>query len=150
MLDSATYQVPSTDVKQPAINGQGRPAFRRLSKSQRAALGVAVLNGEAMLRPTLEVVSRALGVSRTYVEMASKLSSEELRQVRQGRRTLSDLKPVAESHTPTMTPDEAVMSWRAWTPEQRAAFGRSVGISEVWDCAIVPTITREAREEIVS
>jgi hypothetical protein len=38
---------------------------------------------------------------------------------------------------------EAVMSWRRWTPEQRAEFGRGAGISEIWDCAISPVISEE-------
>jgi hypothetical protein len=62
----STGQPPSTGVKQPAgspINGQGRPAFKKLTKSQKAALAVAVIRGEASLRPTLEVVSKALNVS---------------------------------------------------------------------------------------
>jgi hypothetical protein len=42
-----------------------------------------------------------------------------------------------------VTVDEAVASWRSWTPEQRAAFGRGAGISEIWDCAISPVITEE-------
>ena len=54
----------------PPVNGRGRPAIERLTKSQRAALGVAVLRGEACLRPTLKVVARALGVSATYIETA--------------------------------------------------------------------------------
>ena len=50
MLNTSTYSVPVTSVKQlpsPPINGQGHPAFERLSKSQRAALAVAVIRGEA-------------------------------------------------------------------------------------------------------
>jgi hypothetical protein len=43
--------------------------------------------------------------------------------------------------------DEAVLAWRSWSPEQRAAFGRHAGISELWDCAISPVIT-EQREAV--
>jgi hypothetical protein len=42
-----------------------------------------------------------------------------------------------------VTVDEAVASWRSWTPEQRAEFGRGAGISEIWDCAIAPVISEE-------
>jgi hypothetical protein len=42
-----------------------------------------------------------------------------------------------------ITPAEAVMGWKRWTPEQRAEFGRVVGVAEVWDHAIVPTISQE-------
>jgi hypothetical protein len=43
--------------------------------------------------------------------------------------------------------DEAVLAWRSWSPEQRAAFGRHAGISEIWDFAISPVIT-EQREVV--
>jgi hypothetical protein len=39
--------------------------------------------------------------------------------------------------------DEAVAAWRAWTPEQRAEFGRGTGIAELWDDSIVPAMTEE-------
>jgi hypothetical protein len=42
-----------------------------------------------------------------------------------------------------ITVDEAVMSWRSWTPEQRAEFGRGAGVAEVWDHAIAPVINEE-------
>ena len=48
-----------------------------------------------------------------------------------------------------VTVDEAVASWRAWTPEQRAAFGRGAGVSEIWDCAISPVINEE-RDQLVA
>jgi hypothetical protein len=42
--------------------------------------------------------------------------------------------------------DEAVLAWRSWTPEQRSAFGRDVGIAELWDNAIIPVMTEERGE----
>ena len=88
----------------PPINGQGRPAFERLSKSQRAALAVAVLRGEATLRPTLQVVARALQVSTTYIEMALKLPPEQLRQLRRGELTLAETKSAPpKSRSPSST-----------------------------------------------
>jgi hypothetical protein len=42
-----------------------------------------------------------------------------------------------------VTVDEAVASWRAWTREQRAAFGRGAGTTSLWDDAISPVITEE-------
>jgi hypothetical protein len=55
-------------------------------------------------------------------------AADQVRQRRKGERI-----PV----------DEAVLAWRAWTPEQRAEFGRGAGISEIWDCAISPVINEE-------
>jgi hypothetical protein len=42
-----------------------------------------------------------------------------------------------------ITPAEAVMGWKRWTPEQRAEFGRVAGVAEIWDCAISPVINEE-------
>jgi hypothetical protein len=42
-----------------------------------------------------------------------------------------------------VTVDEAVASWRKWSPEQRAEFGRGAGIAELWDGSIVPVTTEE-------
>ena len=47
-----------------------------------------------------------------------------------------------------VTVDQAVASWRSWTPAQRAEFGRGAGVAEVWDHAIAPVITEE--REVVS
>jgi hypothetical protein len=47
--------------------------------------------------------------------------------------------------TARMTVDEVVETWRAWTPEQRAEFGRGAGVAEVWDHAIAPVITEEGK-----
>jgi hypothetical protein len=48
----------------------------------------------------------------------------------------------------SLSVDEAVMSWRGWTPEQRAEFGRGAGVADVWDHAIAPVINEE--REVVS
>jgi hypothetical protein len=42
-----------------------------------------------------------------------------------------------------VTVDEALAGWRAWTPQQRAAFGRGAGAAELWDDAISPVINEE-------
>jgi hypothetical protein len=46
-----------------------------------------------------------------------------------------------------VTVDQAVEGWRSWTAEQRAQFGRSAGISDIWDCAIAPVITEERSQQ---
>jgi hypothetical protein len=83
----------------------------------------------------LHVVSRALDVSITYIETASKLTPEELRQVRQGKATLGDLKPTAtpEPRKPAVTPDDiATWWWSASEAEHAALIGR-VGVVSTWD-----------------
>lgn len=115
----STGQLPFTSVKPPAppVNGSGQPAFKNLTKSQRAALAVAVIRGEAGLRPTLQVVAKALGVSVTYVEAAQKLPPEQLRQLRRGELTISELKHRRRRH-PRRRP-RWPMSWRGGSPPPR-------------------------------
>jgi hypothetical protein len=48
---------------------------------------------------------------------------------------------------PRVTVDEVVQTWRVWTPEQRAEFGRGAGIAELWDDAISPVVS-EQRESV--
>jgi hypothetical protein len=48
-----------------------------------------------------------------------------------------------QHRTESVTVDEAVSAWRAWSAEQRAQFGRGAGVASVWDDAIVPTITAD-------
>jgi hypothetical protein len=137
MLDQLTYQVPTETVKHTAVrpvNGHGRRAFKHLSKSQRAALAVAVIRGEASLQPTLAVVSRALDVSITYVETAAKLSPEELRQVRQGKVTLAGLKPpVPEPVKAEITVEDVAGWWWTASDADRAAVVGKVGVTSTWD-----------------
>jgi len=47
-----------------------------------------------------------------------------------------------------ITPDEAVASWRTWTPAQRAEFGRGAGVADVWDHAISPVLSEERATRI--
>lgn len=136
MLDTLTYSAPPTVVKVPVrpVNGHGRRAFKHLSKSQRAALAVAVMHGEASLQPTLAVMSRALDVSITYIETASKLTPEELRQVRQGKVTLAGLKPPAPAPVKSKTTLEDVAAWwRSASETDRAAVVSEIGIAPLWD-----------------
>jgi hypothetical protein len=120
-MDTMTYPLPVAGVKQPAaspINGQGRPAFERLTKSS--------------LRPTLKVVARALGVSTTYIEQAARLSPEQLRQVRRGELTISETKPAPDAPKPATTLADVVAWWLAASETERAALVGSVGVVSPW------------------
>jgi hypothetical protein len=137
MLDATTYAVPALKVKPsapppPPINGQGRPAFERLTQSQKAALGVAVIRGEAGLKPTLKVVARALGVSVTYIEAAARLSPELLRQVRRGELTLAELKPAPETPKSATSLADVVAWWLTASEAEHAAVVGSVGVASPW------------------
>jgi hypothetical protein len=134
MLHDPTYNPSTTIVKVPVlpVNGQGRPALTRLTKSQKAALAVAVIRGEASLKPTLDLVARALGVSTTYVETAAKLSPDQLRQLRRGELTLADVKPVPETPKPPTTLAEVVAWWLTASEAEHAAVVGSVGVASPW------------------
>jgi hypothetical protein len=45
-----------------------------------------------------------------------------------------------------VTVEKMAATWRGWTPAQRANFGRTVGVAEIWDQAIVPAIGEERGE----
>jgi hypothetical protein len=135
MLDATTYRLPSTTVKQPPaplINGPGRQAFKHLTKSQRAALAVAVIRGDAGLLPTLGVVSKALGVSIPYIEAAARLSPEQLRQLRRGELTISETKSAPETLKPQTTLADVMTWWRTADAAEHAAVVGSVGVVTPW------------------
>ena len=139
MLDTLTYQPSSAIVKQAIsprlVNGRGQPNFRKLSKSQRAVLAVAVIRGEAALQPTLRVVSGALNVSITYIEAALKLTPEQLRQVRWGYLKLADFKPAVapEPVKAEMTIDDVASWWTSASETERAAVVGKIGVTSAWD-----------------
>ena len=137
MLDVTTYRPPCTTVNKqstaPLINGPGRRAFKHLTKSQRAALAVAVIRGEAGLRPTLGVVSKALEVSVPYIEVAMKLSPEQLRQLRRGELTVSKTKSAPDAPKPPTTMADVVAWWLTASETEHAAVVGSVGVTSAWD-----------------
>ena len=90
--------------------------------------------GRPACSPTLSVVSRALDVSVTYVEAASKLSATELRQLRQGKLTLADFKPVAPASVKAkMTVDDVVDWWGTASESDRVAVVGKNGVTSTWD-----------------
>src|SRR5262249_51324727 len=99
--------------------------------------------------PTLTAAAERCGSNVLYVRAAIVLIKHEA-LIEPGR--------VLRGHVPLLvaanqawrqrkvkdiTVDEAVMSWRRWTPEQRIAFGRGAGVSEIWDHAIAPVVSEE-------
>jgi hypothetical protein len=48
-----------------------------------------------------------------------------------------------------VTVKKMAAAWRHWTPTQRASFGRTVGVAELWDHSIVPAIG-EGRSELAA
>ena len=73
----------------------------------------------------------------TYIETASRLSPEQLRQVRRGELTLAELKPVPETPKPPTTVGDVVAWWLTASEAEHAAVVGSVGVTSAWD-AIAP------------
>jgi hypothetical protein len=109
------------------------------------------LNGQA---PTLTAAAERCGSNVLYVRAAIVLIKHE---------TLIGQEMVLLGHVPLLeaakhawlnrkvvdlTVEQVVTSWKRWSPEQRAEFGRGAGVAEVWDHAIAPVITEE--REVVS
>lgn len=116
MLDSlnATYTAPRQSNKSRA---RGYLGHKRPTRERADLAARAYVQRRPIEAPTLQQLACAYHVSVASIQ-----------RVLNGKR---------------ITVDEAVLAWRAWTPAQRAAFGRGVGVAEVWDHAIVPTISQE-------
>ena len=131
MLNVSPYQASTTSVKQlaaPVV--RDRRAFRHLTKSQRAAVAVAILRGEVKLQPTLQAVARVLDVSATYVGMAGKLSPEQLYRVRKGWLAIPRIRPKAKRE---VSPDDVAAWWESASDAERAAVIDRIGVTPVWD-----------------
>jgi hypothetical protein len=91
--------------------------------------------------PTLAKAAEACGSNVQYVRAAVVMMVRE--SVLVGHVPLLAAANLARQRQKAerVTVDEAVTSWRKWTPEQRADFGRGAGIADVWDYAIAPAIT---------
>src|SRR5262245_62028339 len=99
--------------------------------------------------PTLAAAAERCGSNVHYVRAAIVLIKHETlieqEKVLRGQVPLLEAANQAwrQRKVKDITVDEAVMSWRRWTPEQRAEFGRGAGIAELWDSAIVPSMDEE-------
>ena len=115
MLD-LNGNTPPKAVRQPRRSrGLSRPQAPIWERADLAAKAYA--QGRPIEAPTLQQVAVAYRVSVASVQR--RLNGKHV------------------------TVDLAVASWRSWTPAQRAEFGRGAGVADVWDYAIIPTITEE-------
>jgi hypothetical protein len=105
--------------------------------------------------PSLAVAAEACGSNVNYIRAAIALLKADdaslLNLTMAGRVSLTEAANLARLQTATrVTVDEAVApavavaSWRVWTPEQRAEFGRGAGVSNLWDHAIAPVLTEDS------
>jgi hypothetical protein len=126
-----SYVADPIEVKSLSAAVDGR-IYKRLSKSEKAALAVDLMRGHATLRPTLAVISKALGISVTYIEAAAHLSPDQLRQVRDGALTISEVLSTSVNAEP-ITPNDIVAWFRDASDGERAAVVAEVGVMPVWD-----------------
>ena len=122
MLDSlkATYTAPRQSNKS---RSRGYLGHKRPTCERADLAARAYVQRRPIEAPTLQQLAFAYRVSVASIQ-----------RVLNGKR---------------VTVDEAVLAWRAWSREQRAAFGRGAGVAEVWDDAIAPVVSEE-RGEVVS
>ena len=145
MLEQHLYRSPTPRRQRASPRRHFRHGWR--AAVVRAFTGAGLyLNGQV---PTLTAAAERCGSNPLYVRAALVLIKHE---------TLIEQESVLRGHVPLLmaanqawrkrkvkdiTVEEVVMSWRSWTPAQRAAFGKGAGVAEVWDHAIVPTISQE-------
>jgi hypothetical protein len=138
---------------------QRKSARRHFRNGWRAAAARAFTTAELYLNgriPTLATAAARCGSNVPYLQAAIILIRDE---------TATDPQMIRESvlvgHTPLLaaahqarrrqkaghfTVEELAASWRRWSPGERATFGRSVGVAEIWDHAIEPVISEERGE----
>ena len=68
----------------------------------------------------------------TYIEAAAHLSSEQLRQLRRGELTISELKPTLGAPKSPTTMADVVAWWLTASEAEHAAVVSSVGVVSPW------------------
>jgi hypothetical protein len=148
MLQRPTLYRPARSRRQRAS------ARRRFRHGWRAAAVRAATAAKLYLDKqvrTLTVAAEACGSNVEYVRAAVVLIKTEnqslLGLAMAGHVSLLEaakqVRQQWQCKAESITVDEAVAGWRAWTPDQRAEFGRGAGIAELWDGSIVPVISEE-------
>jgi hypothetical protein len=152
MLERTTFLQPEPSLVQIPIRV---PRPRRLFRN--GASNAAAIRAFAAAQLHLGKKVRSLAKAAARCDSNLRYVRAAVLLIETGNRSISE--SVLAGHLPLLeaadrvrlqrkarrflSVDEAVMSWRRWTPEQRAEFGRGAGISEIWDCAISPVINEE-------
>jgi hypothetical protein len=122
-------------------NGNGHPVIslitgRNLAHAhrdagERAGIAAQLVLGEAeLVKPTITQIAPAARVSLPYVHRALRLKVETRARVAAGELALLD----------AVKANGLLTAWIASTPEERAALGAAVGVNEIWDHAIQPSV----------
>jgi len=140
-------------ARQPRRRRHRASARRRFNGCRAAALR-AFTAGQLYTEkraPSLAAAAACCGSNISYVKAAAILirEPESVRKaVLEGRASL--LKAAHEAQrrqkAELVTVQDMAAAWSVWTPAARAEFGRTVGVAEIWDHAIEPTIAAERGE----
>jgi hypothetical protein len=132
---------------------QRASARRHFRYGWRAAAARAFTGAELYLNktiPSLAVAAVRCGSNVHYVRAAIVLIQDKTRPLLRESVLAGHVSLLAAASQARqlqklarVSVEDMVATWRSWSPEQRAKFGRSVGVAEVWDHAIVPVITEE-------
>jgi hypothetical protein len=137
---------------------QRASARRHFRHGYRAAAVRAFTGAEIYLDkkvPNLAAAAMHCGSNVQYVQAAIVLiQAEALHPWKMRQSVLEGRVPLlAAAHearrrqkAARVTVEEMTAAWRGWTSSQRAYFGRSVGVAEIWDFSIVPVISEERGE----
>ena len=150
MLERTLYRTPHPRRQRASARRYFRSGHR--AAVVRATTGARLyLDGRV---PSLAAAAEACGSNILYVRSAIVLlKAADPSLLKSAMAGLVSLPAAVDQErrrrkAARVTVDEVVQTWRAWTPEQRAEFGRGAGVANLWDDAIVPTIAEE--REVVS
>jgi hypothetical protein len=98
---------------------------------ERAGIAAQLVQGEvALVKPTITQAASITRASTTYVHEALRLKTETRARVATGELSLLN----------AVSANGLLTAWIASTPEERAALGAAVGVNEIWDHAIQPSV----------
>jgi hypothetical protein len=97
----------------------------------RVRIAARLVRGETQLiRPTITQAVAIARVSTPYVQLALRLSVATRLRVVAGAISLTDAAKA----------NGLLTAWATATPDEKAALGSIVGVDEIWDSAIQPSI----------
>jgi hypothetical protein len=156
MLERSLYRTPGSRRQRASVRRR-QSARRHFRNGHRAAVIRAVTGARLYLdgkASSLAAAAEACGSCVQYIQSAIillKASDPSLLHLAMGgwisltgAANQERLRLKAES----VTVSQAVASWRTWTREQRAEFGRGAGVADVWDYAISPVISENRATQI--
>ena len=154
MLERTVYRTPGSRRQRVSVRKRRSPR-RHFRNGHRAAVTRATTGAALYLDKdvsTLAEAAEACGSNVQYIRAAVALmraGDPLLDLVFAGSISLTAAANQArrQRKMESVTVDAAVASWRVWTPEQRAEFGRDAGVGTLWDDAIIPTITEERTQQ---